>query len=411
MWEDRLGYLWVGSWRGGLDCLDPLTGRSRRFQYQADDPDSLASNTVTFIRESEDGGLWIGTRGGLNYIDRSLQISRVPLGEGQQSRLMAMLQMEDAQGLYLWLATIDNGLSQFRPKSGALRQKTLAPPQQKEAQTIYALLASERGSFWAASAGAGLFKLDASGDILERFAHDPQEAQSICSSFVVSLAQIPGEEDRFLWAGTRSGLARLDLATHKFQNWSTLDGLINDTIYAILVDERGWLWMSTNDGLARFDPLRGQFNVYTRQDGLPMAEFNNLASGKGRDGRFFFGGVQGLVGFYPRDLGSPAPPTRLAITNISVSQEHIPLGRIAQNSSGEKQLNLNHSGNMVSFEFASLDFSRTHFKRYHYQMEGWDPGWIETNGNHRLATYTHLKSGAYRFRIKGTNRDGVLGRR
>src|SRR5262249_25036807 len=63
--EDRRGMLWLATSGGGVNMLDPRTGRCRRFM----ESDGLASNTASSIVEDHRGRLWIGTNSGMTRLD------------------------------------------------------------------------------------------------------------------------------------------------------------------------------------------------------------------------------------------------------------------------------------------------------------------------------------------------------
>jgi signal transduction histidine kinase len=71
-----------------------------------------------------------------------------------------------------------------------------------------------------------------------------------------------------------------------------------------------------------------------------------------------------------------------------------------------KAIELSYKENYFSFEFASLDFTDPRKNQYAYQLEGFDDDWIFC-GSRRNASYTNLDGGAYRFKVKGTNHDGI----
>ena len=69
---DRAGALWIGTFEGGLNRLDPHTGRFTSYKNDPADPTSLSGNGVTTIYEDRKGVLWVGVyRGGLNRFDPS----------------------------------------------------------------------------------------------------------------------------------------------------------------------------------------------------------------------------------------------------------------------------------------------------------------------------------------------------
>ncbi len=65
-----------------------------------------------------------------------------------------------------------------------------------------------------------------------------------------------------------------------------------------------------------------------------------------------------------------------------------------------------HSTNMVTFEFATMEFASARDHHYQYKLEGFDPDWISAGTDHS-AVYTNLDPGTYTFRVRGDNRDGV----
>ena len=67
LFQDRAGYLWVGT-QGGLHQYDGY--RFKRYEHDADDPGSLPDSVVRAISEGTDGRLWIGTlTGGVARLD------------------------------------------------------------------------------------------------------------------------------------------------------------------------------------------------------------------------------------------------------------------------------------------------------------------------------------------------------
>ncbi|MFC2094579.1 response regulator, partial [Bacteroidota bacterium] len=72
-----------------------------------------------------------------------------------------------------------------------------------------------------------------------------------------------------------------------------------------------------------------------------------------------------------------------------------------------EEIELLYDDNVISFEFAALDFHIPEKNKYAYFMEGFDKDWTYTDANRRFVTYTNLDPGEYTFRVKGSNNDGV----
>src|SRR5262249_3452996 len=58
------------------------------------------------------------------------------------------------------------------------------------------------------------------------------------------------------------------------------------------------------------------------------------------------------------------------------------------------------------FYYTAPSFIAPENVRFKYKLEGFDPDWID-GGNRRVAYYTNLRPGSYRFRVMAANNDGV----
>ena len=210
-----------------------------------------------------------------------------------------------------------------------------------------------------------------------------------------------------VWVGSRgAGLDRVvgssrEPGAIRFRNWSEKDGLSNDVIYGIHSDLNGNIWLSSNRGLMRLDPESDAIKVFRRSHGLQGDEFNFGAHYQTPDGQLFFGGPHGFNTFFPQriDRNDHKPPVLL--TEVQKFNKPMDL----QLNTLEKLL-LGYEDDVITFEFAALDYTAPAENRYAYKLEGFDDNWV-TSGNRRRATYTNLSGGVYTFRVLAANSDGV----
>ncbi len=145
-------------------------------------------------------------------------------------------------------------------------------------------------------------------------------------------------------------------------------------------------------------------------DGLQSNEFNTGAYCKSKSGEMFWGGIRGLNYFYPEDIVDNPHPPAMAVTRckiLSQSESNQDSSAIFHKTIFENSaLTLSHRDNIITFEFAALDFSAPEKNQYAYKMENFDKDWIHA-GTGRAATYSNLPPGDYTFRVKGANNDGV----
>jgi signal transduction histidine kinase/ligand-binding sensor domain-containing protein len=129
IYEDRQGNLWIGTYGGGLNLFNRENGTFQHWQHDVNDTNSLSHNIVYTIyqpRNGPAGTLWIGTGGGLNKMEMipnqgssEFEISEVKFTyylqkDGLPNNVVYGI-LEDQHG-NLWLST-NGGLSRFNPKT------------------------------------------------------------------------------------------------------------------------------------------------------------------------------------------------------------------------------------------------------------------------------------------------------
>jgi diguanylate cyclase (GGDEF)-like protein len=457
LFQDPGGVIWVGTRSAGVHKWNPNTWSFGHRTAMASDPSGLREKKVTAFVEDEQGTIWIGTfGGGLHTLDRVTgEIRPYRRDGGALSRRLSDRVMSlavDPDGM-LWLGTIDGGLGRLDPATGGLKTYRHQPgnPGSLGADGVMSLAVDARGDLWVGTFRGGLHRFDRSRESFERFRHDPGDARSLGADIVTSILEDrsgalwlgteggglnlfdrkSGEFLRFqhepgnptslgsdtvfslyqdpagqLFVGTRgAGLAKLverSSDSARFKHFTVRDGLPNDVVYAILPDGEGFLWLATNNGLARFDPRTDTSKNYDASDGLQSTEFNFGARLRAGDGQLFFGGVNGFNAFFPERLltNDRVPPVVLtSFLKLNRPVEGVPLWNLSR-------LHLGYRDDVVTFEFAALDYAAPERNRYQYQLEGFDPDWVDLGGVRRV-TYTDLGPGSYRFRVRAANNDGV----
>jgi signal transduction histidine kinase/ligand-binding sensor domain-containing protein/CheY-like chemotaxis protein len=344
--EDRLGNIWIGSDRGGLQRF--AAGHFTNYSVS----DGLVSRNVSVIHEDRLGVLWIGTDAGLQRFEHG-RFETMTAQTGEPIPYVSVIH-EDPDGT-LWFGTRGSGL--FRFSAGVF--SVITPNDGLAGPEVTDLHRSADGTLWIATAGNGL--------------------------------------NRF-----KDG---------KFTVYTTREGLFDNLIHRILEDDSGDLWMSSNRGIFRVrrfellefaDGKRTSINseTYSKADGMRNAECNGSAypaGWKARDGRLWFPTMKGAAVVDPKTiLKNPAPPPVL-IESVAVDRK--PVGVPPQTEFGP-------GNGELEFEFAALSFMAPERNQFAYKLEGFDKEWVDA-GNRRVAYYTNIPPGKYRFRVKASNNDGV----
>ena len=122
-----------------------------------------------------------------------------------------------------------------------------------------------------------------------------------------------------MWVGADKGLFVYNKSGQLIKKITRETGLLNDCMYALLpVDNKPAVFASTNFGLS-YVSVDGTVKNYTKELGLQENEFNNGAACKTANGKFYFGGVNGITGFYPASLFAAKDTPVLNITRLVIN--------------------------------------------------------------------------------------------
>ena len=364
LYEDASDRLWVGTWGGGLNRYDPRAGTFTHFRHDAQDSTSLSGDHVWDIYEDRAGRLWIGTRDGLNLMDQ---------------------------------------------ERGTFTRFTYDPDDPKSigANEAMAVLEDSKSRFWIGTSMGGLNLMEREAGTFTRYVNDPDDPASLSINDVNAIA-----EDRagMLWIGTHGGgLNRFDPETGTATRFNTANSCLpSNRVVAILEDEQGHLWLNTGLGLVRFDPDAHTCVAYDTRDGL--AGLHGFREGyKSPHGEFFFATFSGAHAFFPEEISGSAEPPPVVLTDFRLFNRSVvpgPKSPLKERITAAEEIVLAYDQNSVGFEFAALHFVRPEKNRYAYRLEGFDADWIQAGSQH-AATYTNLSPGAYVFRVKAANSDGL----
>jgi two-component system sensor histidine kinase ChiS len=413
--EDRKGIVWLGTY-GGLNKFDRTRETSIHYQHDPHNPASLSNDRVMSIYEDPSGALWIGTLGGLNIFYPQREVfTRYLIDPGDLNTISERITsiVEDRWG-YLWVGTVD-GLNQLdrgtRDKRFKFTRYKNIPgdPTSLSHNLVYTILQDHSGDLWIGTQ-EGLNKLNRREGNFTRFLASQAEPGSLSSSRVHHIFEDRGGT---LWLGTDNGLNRYQADHGFFSHYNMKDGLPSDVICGILEDDDGYLWISTNNGLSKFDPRTGTFKNYDSRDGLQSNEFTYGTCCRSSDGKMFFGGINGFNVFSPGTIKDNPHKPPIVITDLQIFNKSVGIGEgvngkviLQKHISATREIELSYRHTGISFEYAGLHYAAPDRNQYAYMMVGLEKEWNYV-GNRRFATYAHLASGTYEFKVKGANNDGV----
>lgn len=450
MYSDKQGILWMGTGGYGILKYDPeierfhhilpntkhyqiletkpgeiitngfgkiALSKDRPPQFQTDafikflQQQFLNSNIIFFTKDTS-GNLWIPEGNRIYFYNVRTKEKRVynvvfPNTNGPVYPLYADKKNK------LWFGLKENFMG--FDTTAALFSRFNYPLQMPDFENDFLQTIYEDGNILWLGSIHGLFRFNVADNKIENaYFFQPQDTTSLSNNFIYSFCNDMEEPARYLWIGTKGGgLNRLDKTTGKFVRFNTKNGLANNVIYGILPGDDGNLWLSTNKGLSAFNAKTKIFRNYDAEDGLQSNEFNRYAYCKTSDGLLVFGGMNGINYFDPKEIKPLEPPDitftdfRLFNKPVSTKDTNAPL---KENINYAKEILLKYRQNVITFQFAAMDYRREGNIVYRYKMEGFDEDWIYSGTAHE-ATYTNLDPGEYNFTVQASFENGFWGQK
>jgi signal transduction histidine kinase len=211
-----------------------------------------------------------------------------------------------------------------------------------------------------------------------------------------------------LWLGTFDGLVRQrGGAWHLFGADAGLPG----DVYQVVTDRNGFLWAGTSQGIVRVstrvlaDIEAGRrryadaavFHATDQRREVDASRSHQPGAWRGGDGRLWFATSRGVVSVDPARLRVNPYPPAVRIERAFVDGR--PAGRGATNR-------FPPGSGALEFHFAGITLLEPQRAQHRYRLEGFDHQWVEA-GTRRVAYYTNIGPGRYRFRVQASNADGV----
>nr|WP_228497456.1 EAL domain-containing protein [Shewanella intestini] len=437
------GTLWLGMGHSGINFLDLKHQYFNHiFDYHSPKP-RMANITRAIFRDSS-SRLWIGTQGaGVKYLDNNNQfhyindkfakLLNIP---EQQLNLVVNDIIEDRQG-YIWFAT-NIGVAQL-DKNNNLRFIEQANPKLRADKLTMSFAIDNKHRLWVATK-LGLYFISENSGEMHAYNFGFQKDYSPFKYAILKVHYSGG----YLWLGTMGGLVRLNpeakkldflqhikgnenslsdnrvrdfirtkngdlwIATHSgidrlttnygifsFERVDVNNDHISNTIYGILEDNKNHLWLSTNSGITRYSPEDKSYISFNQYEGLQSTEYNGSATFKDANGDLWFGGINGINQFNPKDIPLKRVPPKVVLTRYTVGEQSHPI--LDLNTT--PHINMPYEKKIICFEVGSLSFIYPGLDKFSYSLNNFETQWHQLKAGNRI-TYTNLPPGEYQLHVR-----------
>jgi len=366
---------------------------------------------VSALLAARDGSCWVGGANGLLHFGN-------PQAPDEANGVLALTNLsinalgQDLEG-GVWAGSREGELWNFA--GGSWQAQTNYP----RGHAITAIVPGGQGVLWVGTEGDGVYRFGFG-------AHSGcEKLGGLPSGWIRTLYR---DLQGTLWIGTAgAGLSRFK--DERLATFTMREGLPDNTISQIFEDDDGNLWMGGNRGIGRIkkselDDLLGHKipavypQVYGRADGMLSEECTGGFSPAGlktRAGLLWFSTLKGIVVVDPHQtVNSPAPAVVLeqslvdGVPELPVSGRSV-FGGNARREMGEastESLRLAPGKHTLEFRYTGLSFDAPERVRFRYRLERLDQDWVEA-GTRRVAFYSFVPPGDYRFRVIACNQDGT----
>jgi len=406
--EDSSGALWVAGQNG------VLASRSNGVWSLVSSNSSWSGGPVACVAAGSGGTVLFGTRDRGVYWHQNGLIA--PLALNRQLTNLIIRSLYPGTNGVLWIG-LNSFVARFQPGDGSLKHFPLPAG----ASDVRTMVEDAAGDLWMGTTSDGLLLRIHGDELINETTNILRGPQHIRCMLLTG--------DGSLWFGfAGQGLGRLKHG--RYFQFHTAQGLWDEYISQILPDDRGRLWIGGNRGI--FQVARSELEavaegrasrvrsvVFGRGEGVPnlQATFGICpVAGQTRDGRLLLPMLTGLAIVEPHvlqknQLPPPVIVEQLTVNGRIVAAYDIPGG----DDTGPAPVNLRTISSPLSlgpgveelgFEFTALSLAAPLNVSFRYKLEGLNLDWVEA-GAGRVARYTQVRPGDYRFRVIACNHDGI----
>lgn len=449
MYEDNTGKLWVSV------KFDHKLYRFDNLMMDAEPEQFFIGNTITDIMQDHEGGYWLSTEGSGIYYTPGFDFNTFMIpGDNRKLNVMAMA----VSGNRLWFSTRDTEVYSAKIGQGMIRDFRKLPVAEPHAWIKHIVIDHE-GYLWLSYSQH--LRYDPAGFARppDTLIHSGYVSRGWGDTIMVGAKKPayyygneivgfvgPDSIDRIyssyhlhdqIYFGTLYGLYRYsqgkvydygqksDMLNDRINcighigDWLVVctakyglafirgdsvaftltekEGLLNNIVKSILVQNDTTLWIGTKSGLNRIylGKNSGEISIesYSSVDGLPADEINAIAM---HNNYIWLATDNGLASFNPAALKPHLFPPTIIINGVQINAKDTVL---------MNEYVLEHDQNHIRISFSGITFRMSGKVRYRYVMSGYTEQAMLTNNN--WVSFPNMPPGEYTFYVNVGNTHNI----
>ena len=384
---------------GGISRFDKNFIFKKHFLFQDPHENNLGNNQLWNLFQDQDGIIWSPNQAGsilqLNPTTNQVTLFKDSLLSGPINQIQ-----QDAEK-NIWVAHYRKGL--LKIEAGTKQVKAYSAflsPALSRGKMVTCFL-FDKDKIWVGTKLNGLQVFDKkAGKFTVAYMMDEKNNKSISNNNVLGI--LPFSPDTLIIA-TLGGINIFDKNKRTFTTISSKDGLPNNLVQALVLDDSRKLWVAFSGGISKVNILNSSITNYDETDGIIDKRFNNRFL-KLKDGRLAIGASKSFLVFDPAKVVSAKMPDEVTITGFKVFGKSVMIDSLVNTNN---PVLLSYQQNSFHIEFSALQYNSLDKLKYFYQLEGIDKTFIQS-GSELNAHYNQLPAGKYTFKIKCANREGIF---
>ncbi|MDE3143284.1 MAG: ATP-binding protein, partial [Bacteroidota bacterium] len=252
---DHSGKLWIAYRHGGVSEVDPQKGIIKNYGILQGFDNGLGQRILI----DNNNNIWIAADNGLSILnpDKGLAKHFSDTDGIPENYILDLLPDEKQR---VWVATYTSGLSIIDQDA-----RMVYPVGKKNISTLFE---DAKGNIWVGTTSEGIDILNS-----ERKADRKLNKQT---GFSDNFIQSFFEENGKIWVTSDGGLDIIDQKHKTIEHTGKKEGLMSDTVYAVLKDARGNIWLTgPSQGIQIIDSAKTSIRRAWKMNGLSD---NNILS-------------------------------------------------------------------------------------------------------------------------------------
>lgn len=425
LFEDDSRRLWAASEDGSIRLYDS----DNQFIGYLDSKGSISKNETNFgtiyaIYQSRNGIIWMATEKSLlNLTEETplhFNIQKCEASEPEYSPLSHHFTsiLEDSKGR-IWLASPNGGLHLLQKEEGKYKFihkdnqfKYSYPP---TVEKSHSLMEDKNGNIWLGSSeGLTVFSQEFDKPEEIRFFFYNTENTNLTNSCIYDIFQ--NDKGEIWLASFGGGLFKLKgdfvlFQTPEFESLCRSNNQFpSDLLLDIVDDAQNNLWVLTEESVIKYDTQNKHAESFGPIQGINGADPSGKRLVRRHSGTLSTATSTGFFTFNPQEIKSTDYAPDIVFTRFLLFNKeqdiHDKNAVVKTSADYLTEITLKHNQSVFSIGYAALDYRFPEHTQYAYKLEPFETEWNYV-GKQRLATYTNLPKGEYRFLVKSTNSEGV----